>query len=238
MNLEHYGGRVWMITVTAPGADVLPWDESGEYVQWDKGQAWNRTAQRRWTELHRWAMQAVKRELGTAPRSLVRVWQMQKRGVLHLHLVFGAETEDELRLARYYVGKLRERTREFGFGYVDAIDRPWRKDGKRGGLMEAGTAAGYLSRYLGESSQLVQAVELEQGPRRLVWVSNRLTAETGCTMQGLRRARYMHVLWNYPRAAIFQLQAVGRLPAWFRDRAELATVMRLARLTDVVPAGP
>lgn len=223
-NLLTYGGRVWMITVTAPGADVLPWD--GRNVEPAAAELWNMTAARRWRELHRRAYQATKREFGPdALRTLARVWQLQSRGVLHTHLVVGFDSPLEVAAARFYVACLRERTREFGFGNIDARDRVGRK-GRRPTVMEPHRAAGYLSRYLSESSQLVQAIRLAARPRQLIWVSPALKAASGVTMRRLRRARF---LWWIRQRRSTVISFAGSLPVWFRDPVELALVQSLLR---------
>lgn len=226
-NLLAYGGRVWLLTVTAPGADVLPWD--GRQVEQHAAHEWNRTAARRWRELHRRALQETGRA-GHSVTRLARVWQLQSRGVLHLHLVVGVDSVEELAAARYYVHELRARAREYGFGFIDARDR----DGKTGRstLMEPERAAGYLSRYLGESAQLVQALQLAHRPHRLIWIAPALTSSTSCTMRRLRRARYLYVI----RTGRSVIARAGRLPAWFGDQVELARVSGL--LTVAAPAGP
>lgn len=226
-NLLSYGGSCWLVTVTAPGEDVLPWD--GRRVVQHAAHEWNKTAQRRWSELHRRALQATRRA-GHDVRSLARVWQMQKRGVLHLHLVLGVDSPADAAAARRYVLELRRRSTEFGFGFIDARDR----DGKTGRstVMAPERAAGYLSSYLGESSQLREAIALRERPRRLVWVASSLTGSTYCTMRRLRRARFLYVI----RSGRSVLALAGRLPEWFSDPHEHAAVSGLLR--SVVPAGP
>jgi hypothetical protein len=222
-NLLAYGGRVWMLTVTAPGADVLQWD--GRRVDPEAAHQWNLTAPRRWRELHRRAYQSTRREFGAeALRTLARVWQLQTRGVLHLHLVVGFDSPLEVAAARFYVRCLRDRAREFGFGFVDARDRK----GKTGAptVMEPHRAAGYLSRYLGESSQLLSAIALKARPHQMVWVAPKLKAVSGVTMRRLRRARY---LWWIRQRRSSVVSLAGQLPYWFRDQTELAAVQALLR---------
>lgn len=253
-NLLAYAGKCWLITITAPGVDVLPWAcitrgcegaqrkrQEGEpkgccvvcgesKVEPHAAHEWNRTAARRWSELHRWAMQATARA-GHDLRTLARVWQLQERGVLHVHLVEGVESPAEHAAARYYVACLRSRTREFGFGFIDARDKP----GKTGRptVMEPHRAAGYLAHYLGESSQLVKAIALDARPQRLVWISPRLTLLTGCTRRRLRRARFLWSLRNFGPGV---LRYAGALPRWICDPLELSRVQGL--LTSAAPAGP
>jgi hypothetical protein len=238
-NLLSYGGACWLVTVTAPGADLLPWDEASRKVEPHAAHEWNRSAQRRWSELHRRAVQATRRA-GHDVSSLARVWQMQSRGVLHLHLVLGVESLAERTAARHYVAELRARSREFGFGYIDAVDR----DGKSGKsrVMEPHRAAGYLSRYLGESSQLAEAIALEDRPRRLVWVSPSLTRSTKCTMRRLRRARFLYWI-RRGDSSVLALARRSRkyggslFPAWMRDSAEHRAVAQLLR-SPVLTSGP
>jgi hypothetical protein len=77
-NLGAYGGEVLLSAVTAPGADVLPWDEAacdhlGEHrhsgergcrVQAVAAREWNETASDRWRRLHRRARQDTLRRCG------------------------------------------------------------------------------------------------------------------------------------------------------------------------------
>jgi hypothetical protein len=92
--------------------------------------------------------------------------------------------------------------------------------------MEPHRAAGYLSRYLGESAQLLGAIALAFRPRQMIWVANRLKRATGVTMRRLRRARY---LWWIRRGESRVFRLAGRLPAWFRDPIEFAAVQSLLR---------
>lgn len=231
-NLLAYGGKVWLLTVTAPGADVLPWSEDGRrVVQEEAADEWNRTAPGRWSELHRQASQATKRD-GHSLSFLTREWQLQGRGVLHVHVVVGVETWAEKAAANVYVGHLRRLARQHGFGFIDAVDR----DGKSGKsrVMEAHRAAGYLTKYLAESSQLMRAVEMRHRPGNLLWVSPRLSALTLCTRRRLRRAR---LLWRIRTGTSSIFAAAGHLPVWFADARELAAVHGLLR-GSVAPAAP
>ena len=234
-NLLAYDGPVWLVTVTAPGVNVLPWDEEvcrvkglhehggpvGCRVVRQEASEWNRTAPRRWSELHRRAYQATVRALGYGPTCLGRVWQLQTRGVLHVHLVLGRGSPLEVAAAWQYVAELRARTPAAGFGKVDAVDRDGKSGRKR--VMEGHRAAGYLSGYLGESAQLHGAIGLRERPRRLVWVAPRLTTVTLCTMRRLRRKR---LLWRI-REGLPVLALAGRLPVWFHDPVEYAAIAGL-----------
>lgn len=205
-NLTAAAERLWLVTVTAPGQAVLPCDhvtcgEKGPHPQRssdgcrvDAGHAatWNRSAARRWREVNRQAQQTVRRRLGHPSPVVAGVWQLQARGVLHLHLLLAFDTDADRLAAHAYVSELRRLCPLHGFGYVDARDR----DGKAGksGVMEAAKAAGYVSRYLGESTQFVAAIATRERPRRLVYVASRVTRSTHVTMRRLRRSRH---LWSH-----------------------------------------
>lgn len=230
-NLRSYDANVWLVTVTAPGAEILPCSDetcghkgdhpqrsqNGCVVDPDAAREWNRTASKRLAEMHRRAIQIVRRQLGHGSPVLAGVWQLQERGVLHVHLVLAHGNDADIAASRLYVATLREISRQWQFGYIDARDR----DGKTGksGVMEPHRAAGYLSKYLSKSSQLRRAISLKHRPRRLIWVSRRLTLNTGVTMVRLRRTRH---LWSH-RAGLCPP------PIWAMDIVELVKVSRLLR---------
>lgn len=218
--LESYDGKVMLATVTAPGADVLPWD--GQVVELDAANAWNSTAQRRFSELHRRAQQATRRAGHARFSRLTYTWQLQRRGALHVHAVLPWSIRDRAG-TKCYLEHLRRLGPEWGFGFIDARDI----DGKAGRatVMEGWRAATYTTRYLLTSDQFLGALRLSARPRRLVYVNPTLTAKTGVTMRRLRRVRYLHVLRSFPAGSV--VARAGGLPAWFRDQGELATVQGL-----------
>jgi hypothetical protein len=106
---------------------------------------WNEKSRGYGRELNRFcklrADRAVKR-LGHEYKGglLMYEWELQKRGVWHLHLVLGMETPVEQAWACEYVKAMRELAPSKLFGFVDA--KPLRS------LQPAEKAAGYLSKYL------------------------------------------------------------------------------------------
>src|SRR5215212_6994359 len=98
-NLDHYRGSVALVTITAPGRDRLGWDTSrcehapslecsgrlGCQVDGGARLRWNRSAQRRWRELHRRASQHVRRRMPGQLKILDLTWEYQLRGLLHKH---------------------------------------------------------------------------------------------------------------------------------------------------------
>jgi hypothetical protein len=202
--IDGYGGAVVLLTITAPGADVLPWD--GERVEREAARAWNVSAPKQWSAMHR-RLAVVVGRLGLKPNLLAYVWAFQKRGVLHLHLALGAETVAESYAAKVY-GQLlkgdratsdplrvagvkgpadlgRGWAKESGFGFVDV--QPMRGGAK--GL------ASYLAKYVCKDGvngrpELAETVDHPDVPARPIYVSRQLTATTRCTMRNLRLRRY------------------------------------------------
>jgi hypothetical protein len=127
------------------------------------------------------------RALGYEKRGglLAYSWEMQKRGVWHLHVVLGMQTAPEREWARVYVETLRRVGLAKGFGFVDAkpLERP--QDARR--------VAGYLSKYLAkwqpDGTVVVSETVIAAGRTLLTYVSRDLTTLTGCTMRALRNAR-------------------------------------------------
>jgi hypothetical protein len=116
---------------------------------------------------------------------LVYEWELQSRGVWHLHFVLGMETPVERAWAFEYVKALRELGPSKGFGYVDA--KPLHSP------QVAEKAATYISKYLAKwnadgSFEVAETVKAA-GRSLLNFVSRRLTAKSGVTMRVLRDVR-------------------------------------------------
>ena len=172
-NLSAYGGDVGLLTVTAPGAEVLAWDGSGcawrgehEHsgslgcvVEEEAAHEWNGMAPGRWRALHREAMRIARRE---AKRSglcldelgkcwwtmLARAWEWQKRGALHVHVIVPMATYAEALVSRFYADALAVLAPSYGFGYVD-LGR--RQPGQRARVLQKLSrerAARYIGKYL------------------------------------------------------------------------------------------
>ncbi len=211
VNLDGYAeaapvdrsAAVLMSAVTAPGAGELPWSDDcaalglhrhsgllGCRVDSGAAAAWNRSAPSRWTALHRRVYTLCARS-GRKPALLSRVWEMQHRGVLHVHPVLGFTTAAERLAARLYLRHLVELAPAFGFGFVERKERP----------MAARAAAAYLSAYFVTGSKtkttLQESVMHRGMPRSIVHVSSALTMRTGCTMRRLRLARFIYYRWGH-----------------------------------------
>lgn len=150
-----------MCTVTAPGeAAGLVWDltrcshppgercdgrRKGCKVVKGAADAWNEHSRGWWRELNRVcklrADRALQR-LGSDGRGglLLYEWELQGRGVWHLHFVLGVETAVERVWATEYVRAMRELAPSKGFGFVDATPLHSPEPAER--------VARYLSKYL------------------------------------------------------------------------------------------
>ena len=196
-NLAAYEGEsVVLLAVTAPGADQLPWDEDhcrplDCRVHPLAAREWNQSASDRWRRLHRRAYQAVRRH-GVRSTLLVRAFERQRRGVLHVHPVLGFATPAERHAAHLYAGYLQQFAAHYGFGFTE---RRLRK-------LSAKAAAAYLSTYFvtgrkGKES-LQESVLAPDMPRSIIHVSTDLTQRSGVTMRELRFRRFV---WFIARAA-------------------------------------
>jgi hypothetical protein len=198
-NIRAYDQPVSFVTVTAPGADVLPWAQ-GEAAHRTVVPAyryrWNRSAPDRWRRLHRLASQRVRRRLGQF-RVLAREWEYQRRGVLHMHVVLPMATARDRHAAHLYVAALDELRHAHGFGYVD---RGRQTNGRRTlPVIPPGAAAAYLAKYLAPTSRggkmaLSETVRQPDVPRLVVYVARELTGRTRVTMRSLRRRRLAWVI--------------------------------------------
>ena len=209
-NLRVYEGLVCMCTLTAPGQDAgLVWDReqcrhgADEQCSGRRGckvlsaaaELWNERSRVWWRELNRLAKQhadrAVKR-LGHDYRGglLMYEWELQARGVWHLHFILGMATPVEQVWAFEYVHAMRELAGSKGFGYVDA--KPLQSP------QPAEKAARYLSKYLAkwnEDGSFEVTETVKTAGRALVnYVSRRLTRSSGVTMRVLRDVR---IAWGW-----------------------------------------
>jgi hypothetical protein len=200
VNLEQLKLSV-MFSVTAPGADLYPFDprfcshspskrcsgQIGCRVAPEAAEAFNRRAGQWWSELNRAAKTRADRATGFKGKLATRVWEKQKRGLAHLHGVVSVESPAHLRWAEEYVNALRELAPRYGFGFVDG----WHKISRK--FWPGVQAAAYLSSYFiggrGHKAQITENVLAGDLPRLVVFIGRDLTRSTGCTMRSLRHAR-------------------------------------------------
>lgn len=185
-------GCVTAAAITAPGSAALPWacsrrhrhyGPSGCRVDRAAATEWNRSAPARWRRMHRTVQQKLKRS-GVSVRLLVRVWEEQKRGVLHVHVVLGYSTPADRAAARLYVQELSDVAERYGFGFVDRKLKQW----------SAGSAA-YLSSYFvrgrNRKASITETVLSENVPDRVFYVRPALMQASGVSMRSLRLKRRM-----------------------------------------------
>ena len=216
-NLAAYeGGEVVVLAVTAPGASQLPWDEGrcrevGRHVhsgprgcRVDRASAekWNATASKRWTRLNRRVQQAVCRH-GVRPRLLVRIFELQHRGVLHVHPVLGFKTPAERYAAHLYAKYLFGLAASYGFGFTER--KLQTRSPKR--------VAAYLSSYFvaGKKGKLSlqESVMSPEMPRSIVWVSPELTQQTGVTMRELRFRRCVWFISDRAKCGLAEAREIA-----------------------------
>ncbi|HEY8646080.1 MAG TPA: hypothetical protein VIL77_09410 [Gaiellaceae bacterium] len=200
MNLEQLQLSV-MFSVTAPGADLYPFDPQfcshspsqkcsgaiGCRVAPNMALAFNRNAGKWWSELNRAAKTRADRATGFKGKLATRVWEKQKRGLAHLHGVVSVESPAHLQWAEAYVNALRDLAPRYGFGFVDG----WHKVGRK--FWPGVQAAAYLSSYFiggrGHKAQITENVLAGDLPKLVVFIGRELTQATGCTMRSLRHSR-------------------------------------------------
>jgi hypothetical protein len=212
-NLRAYGGHAVMLTLTAPGEDVgLIWDRSlcthppgekcdgrrnGKGCKVEAGAAswWNERSRAEWRALNRKCKQHADRairRLGAKRNGglLLYEWELQGRGVWHLHFVVGMETPVERAWAFAYVKAMRELGPRHLFGFVDA--KPLHSP------QVAERAAGYISKYLAkwndDGTLEISETVMAAGRTLLNYVSRDLTRKSCVTMRTLRLAR---VVWAW-----------------------------------------
>lgn len=204
-NLHALDRPVVVVAITAPGADVLPWacgkdhvhsGKRGCRVKEDAADVWAEHCRDNWRQLRDAARLRCKRA-GMEPAWLVeRVWEPQKRGVPHLHVVLPFGTELEKIAAHRFVGELHELAPEYLFGFVDRKLKP----------IGAAEAARYLVGYLmgrrRRKSGIRENIADPRMPRSLTWMTPRLTMQTLVTMRRLRTARWFRAARRHPSSTL------------------------------------
>jgi hypothetical protein len=185
---------VRLVVITAPGADVLPWDLDrcelelahrhggavGCKVQAGPRDAWEAAVADNWRQLREAVSQRLRRR-GLPSPFLAWVDEDQGREVWHRNLVL--EEGPAARTAHAALVALAPR---YGFGFVD------RKVQRRGTMQ----ALNYLVPYLAGGASgskarkdLSAAARRAVGYRRVWCVAPRWTKTTGCTRRSLRLGR-------------------------------------------------
>lgn len=219
-NVDHYGGRVKLVTLTPAGVDLLPWGDetrviNGETVQlieWPYREVWNFTAQARASRLMEAAQKSADRWLrkglkygGPLPRQIGNVKAEQKRGAWHFHYLLPFETRLEQewsRVVHRFLDRAWRRDQERWPDEAERRDLIWREyagEVTRGfygfgfvnGGKRQGREAHSAAGYMARNAAGYAATNAA-GPGRH-YVSSRLTRETGVTMRALRACNWLHV---------------------------------------------
>ena len=194
-----------MFTLTGPGKEELPWDESrcvepgnhkcdgrlGCKVHEDVARAWNASASERARRLFDRSARLTARETGVRPHMLLRGWEQQSRGVLHAHVVIGRGRMVDKRVSDVYGRHLARLASSYGFGRVD---EPTGR--ARAARESAAYVASYLSTGKGHKRKLGETVLSDQLPRSVIHVSTDLTMRTCVTMRALRLRRLVWWRWR------------------------------------------
>jgi hypothetical protein len=232
-NVLAYSGLTCMLTLTAPGAESLPWDEHacahlgkhshsgrlGCRVEPSALRLFNENSMRSWPAMWNAIRARINRQLGAGAAALLAYApEPQRRGAIHFHIIFGAGTPRERRALDEIVDHIAVLGTGYGWGRVHSPkfkDVGIRPDGRTQGglaLYAAGRAALYVSKYLSSDgkSSARELVLSGEAPRRAVYVATRLTMRTRCTMRNLRTRRYAYMV-DRVRLPMTEVEA------WLRD---------------------
>lgn len=247
-NLELVGPSC-MVTLTAPGADDLPWDEDhcaplgphrhsgplGCRVKASSAEVWNKGCGKLWSGLWNDVQTVLRRRFGSGAFLAAYVWEMQARGVWHLHLLLGYEFPEREK-SDCAVELLEERVTRHGFGVqVQAGNKSARH-------LPGQAAAAYFAKYfLGSTDSsgkrpLHETVTTSVPPGKpIVYVSRRLSAETGITMRALRHKRWL--FWRIPNLHVWlayvKIEALYEAvrEGWWKWRSYRAELLGLDPIT-------
>lgn len=209
--LVAYAGPVAVTDITAPGAGPLPWDRRfcehprkvacsgtrGCRVRRDAAVAWNATVGPRYRRLHELVCARLERAGIGRPTILAGTYELQRRGVLHRHLVLGMGTPAEKFAANAYVRLMAEHAPRHGWGFVER--RP-----KIRGAKAAAVYLAHVARYVGKEELEYRddylSLPMHRSP---TWVRPECRQASGATMEVMRDRRrtwaYREGLCGLPR---------------------------------------
>ena len=191
--------RAFMLTLTAPGADLLPWDKSqcrhsigvpcegslGCKCEAEALAEWHGTLPRRWSDF----MTYLRRELGIDVQYL-KTYEPQQRDALHVHAmvrVNGVCTDRRLRAAVRLCAHRWEFGRKFDLSFADV----------REGLSDSTPrAAGYVAKYVAKSCDALSSVAMKCADgevrcgRLRAWSASR---RWGITMKHCEQLRVLYM---------------------------------------------
>jgi hypothetical protein len=218
-NVEHYGGRVKLVTLTPAGQDLLPFGDETRVVkgdvvpmvEWVYREIWNATAQARASRLFEAAQRAADRWVrrqwsGKLPRQVGNVKAEQMRGAWHFHYLLPYETEVERVWSRTVERFMGQAWRQDQRRWPDEAERRLMVEreylghgGTRGfygfGFVHGGRAAGRSSEkaagYMARNAAGYMAANVAGVGRH--YVNAELVKESGVTMRALRSCNWLFV---------------------------------------------
>jgi hypothetical protein len=204
-NMDHVGGAWDLLTITPPGADILPWDRSkcthppgvrcsglrGCVVEHKALALWHRNLAPNLDRLLRAAKERLRRRGYLVPRIIRASPETQERGALHYHLA--APTADRRAFYVLYE-QIAAIAPNYGFGRSVSWDpsRGMDRADSRGLGAYITKLSGYVSKEAqGEARGLLEVLKLTRG-MRAVSVSPKITVTSRVTMRNLRARRFLH----------------------------------------------
>lgn len=191
---DRPGDRGFWVTLTAPGAELLPWDTSGCrhspgvacsgsigcVVEAEALAIWHDQLGQRWS----WFVTELRRELGCDVQ-FFKVWEPQSRGALHSHSMMRT---DEPMTERRFAAAVKAAALRWGFGEQVKVEMVNLAD-----TLQAAKVAGYCAKYSSKGADALPAVrrlncvtgEVRQGGYRS-WSSSRRWGDTMAAVK-LRR---------------------------------------------------
>ena len=158
--------------------------------------AWHEQAEENWTRLLQVVQQRIDREFGRRAPVIVRVWEPQERGAWHLHVVVSVKGAGSEVVALRFGAHLRSEAGRLrfgdvlGFGLADRSGRINRKVYAKGRSTGRYLAGYFVDDATSRKPSLLESVrEARWTPRRVAWVSPKLTARSGITMRVMRLSR-------------------------------------------------
>ena len=231
-----------LMTLTGPGAKVLPWDRSlcrhsptrrcsgdiGCKVLPHIASPWNDSEPGRWHRMNDAAQRFAVNHVGV--RALIVLWVVedQKRGVVHRHFAFDLSTPERRAAARAWCHFVQRRSRFYAYGaLVPGDDRRWRASNAAVPALQEHDVAGrtrmirYMAKYMAKGMKSLWAVRYSGAG---YYVHREATYRTNITRGSLKRARYAWVLAKKSAgelplalAALFVSQNLGPVAGWPRD---------------------
>lgn len=195
--IDQPGDRGYFVTLTPPGADVLPWDRSlchhsdgvpcsgsiGCKAEHGALAEWHGRVGQRWS----WFMTELRRLSGVDVQ-FFKTWELQRRGALHLHSMM---RPDGMISDRRFRACIRLAASRYGFGGQVDVQVFSLSD-----TQAAARSAGYVAKYASKSSDdlcTVDRVDFDTGEFMPVglrsWSSSRRWGDTMASIK-LRRCQW------------------------------------------------